>query len=108
MRAMSGILARLETVIAERRSGDPESSHTARLFARGRGKIAEKFGEEAVETIVAALSQDDKALTAEAADTLFHLLVLLAERGIPLAAVLAELERREGVSGVAEKAGRGN
>ena len=103
---MSDILARLEAAIAERRHGDPESSHTARLFVRGRGKIAEKFGEEAVETIVAALSDDDAALTAEAADTLFHLLIVLAERGVPFAAVLAELERREGVSGIDEKAAR--
>lgn len=103
---MTDTLTRLESVIRSRKDGDPAASYVAKLFARGRGKIAEKLGEEATETIVAALSESDKALTGEAADLLFHLLVLLAERDVPLADVLAELDRREGVSGLAEKASR--
>jgi phosphoribosyl-ATP pyrophosphohydrolase len=103
---MSDTLARLETTIASRKGADPASSYVASLFAKGRGKIARKLGEEAVETIVAALSEDKAALTGEAADTLFHLMVLLADAGVPLADVLAELDRREGISGHDEKAAR--
>jgi len=99
-------LARLETTIAARRGGDPESSYVARLNAKGLGKIAQKLGEEAVETVIAALTEDKPALVGEAADLLFHLVVLLDAKGVPLADVLAELERREGVSGIAEKASR--
>ena len=99
-------LARLEATIAARRGADPTSSYVAGLFANGRPRIARKLGEEAVETIVAALAEDRTALTGEAADLLFHLLVLLAEADIPLAEVLAELARREGVSGIAERAAR--
>ncbi|MEE9432934.1 MAG: phosphoribosyl-ATP diphosphatase [Sphingorhabdus sp.] len=105
---MSDILRRLETVIAERRGADPDSSYVASLFAKGDKKIAEKVGEEAVETIVAALSEDPKALTSEAADLLFHLLILLNEKGLSLADVEAELEAREGLSGHVEKAARTN
>ncbi len=76
------------------------------LLARGPGKCAEKFGEEAVEAVVAAVSGSEAELTAEAADVLYHLLVMLAARDVPLDEVLAELERREGVSGLAEKAAR--
>jgi phosphoribosyl-ATP pyrophosphohydrolase len=104
---LSETLARLEATIASRKGADPASSYVASLFARGRPKIARKFGEEAVETIVAALAEDKAALTGEAADVLFHLMVLLADAGVPLADVLAELDRREGVSGIAEKASRG-
>lgn len=103
---MSDTLARLEATIAARRGADPASSYVAGLFAKGRSRIARKFGEEAVETIVAALGQDRSELVGEAADTLFHLMVLLADAGIPLADVLGELDRREGTSGIAEKAGR--
>ena len=103
---MSDTLARLEATILSRRGGDPAASYVAGLFAKGRPKIARKFGEEAVETIVAALAEDRDALAGEAADTLFHLMVLLAEAGIPFASVLAELDRREGTSGIAEKAAR--
>jgi phosphoribosyl-ATP pyrophosphohydrolase len=99
-------LARLEAVIASRRGADPASSYVAKLHARGLGKIAQKLGEEATETIIAALTEDDQALVGEAADLLFHLLVLLGARDVPLADVLAELDRREGVSGIAEKASR--
>ncbi len=103
---MSDALARLEATIASRKGADPASSYVASLFVKGRGRIARKLGEEAVETIVAALSEDKAALTAEATDLLFHLMVLLADAGVPLADVLAELDRREGVSGHVEKATR--
>ena len=99
-------LARLEQTIAERRKAAPETSYVASLTARGLPVIARKLGEEATETVVAALTGDDRELVGEAADVLFHLLVLLAEKGIPLAEVMAELERREGTSGLAEKAAR--
>lgn len=100
------MLARLEATILARRSADPASSYVAGLFAKGRARIARKLGEEAIETIVAALAEDKAALTSEAADLLFHLILLLAEADVPLADVTAELERREGVSGLDEKAGR--
>lgn len=100
------ILDRLEATIAARRSGDPATSYVAGLTAKGRPHLARKFGEEAVETIVAALSGDRAALTAEAADTIFHLLVLLADADVSLTDVRAELARREGVSGIDEKRGR--
>lgn len=103
---MRATLHQLEQTIAQRRSADPSASYVAKLAARGRGKIAQKLGEEAVETVIAALSEDDAALIGESADLLFHLLMLLANRGIALDAVLDELDRREGVSGLAEKAAR--
>ncbi len=103
---MADTLTRLEATIASRKGADPASSYVASLFAKGRPKIARKFGEEAVEAIVAALAEDKAALTGEAADTIFHLLVLLADAEIPLSDVFAELERREGVSGHDEKAAR--
>ena len=99
-------LARLEATIAARRGADPASSYVAKLSARGTGKIAQKLGEEAVETVIAALAEDRAALVGEAADLLFHLMVLLADKGVPFAEVLAELDRREGTSGIAEKAAR--
>ncbi len=104
----SDTLARLEATIAERLGASPDASYVAQLHARGLKVIARKLGEEATETVVAALSGTREELVGEAADTLFHLLVLLAEKGIPLAEVLAELERREGTSGLAEKAARGS
>ena len=104
---MSDMLARLEAVIAARiAAGDASSSHTARLAAKGLPKVAQKLGEEAVETVIALVAQDDAAVRGEAADLLFHLLVALNLRGVPLADVLAELERREGRSGIAEKEAR--
>ena len=103
---MSDTLVRLEATIASRKGADPTTSYVASLFAKGRPKIARKLGEEAVEAIVAALAEDKAALTGEAADILFHLLVLLADADVPLADVLAELERREGTSGHDEKASR--
>ncbi len=103
---MTDTLSRLAATIATRRGGDPASSYVAGLLAGGPPLAARKLGEEAVETVVAALSGDAADLTVEAADLLFHLLVLLETRGVPLADVLAELDRREGVSGIAEKAAR--
>ncbi|WP_112324004.1 phosphoribosyl-ATP diphosphatase [Oceanibium sediminis] len=104
---MSETLTRLAATIAARRGVDPASSYTASLLARGTGKAAEKFGEEAVEAIVAAASGDRDGLRAEAADVLYHLMVLLTAAGVTLEEVEAELEKREGTSGHAEKAARG-
>ena len=100
-------LSRLERTILQRRAASPDESYVASLVARGLPVIARKLGEEAVEAVVAALTDNRGELVEEAADVLFHLLVLLAEKGIPLAEVLAELDRREGLSGLAEKASRG-
>ena len=100
-------LTRLAATIASRKGADPDSSWTAKLFAKGPEKCAEKFGEEAVEAIIEAVKGDREKLTAEAADVLYHLLVMLATRDVSLDQVLAELERREGTSGIAEKAARG-
>ena len=99
-------LARLEQVIAERRSASPDSSYVAKLNAKGVEKIAQKLGEEATEAVIAALSGSREELVGESADVIFHLLVLLQAKGIPLADVLAELDRREGTSGLVEKASR--
>mgnify|MGYP000738767303 FL=1 len=100
-------LTRLAATIAARRGADPETSWVAKLNARGVPVIARKLGEEAVETVIAALSGSREELIGEAADTLFHLLVLLDAKGVALDEVLAELDRREGTSGIAEKAARG-
>ena len=99
-------LARLEGTIASRRTAEPETSYVAQLNARGVPVMARKLGEEAVEAAVAALAGSREELVGEAADVIFHLMVLLGAKGIPLAEVLAELDRREGVSGIAEKASR--
>ena len=99
-------LDRLAATIAARKGADPDSSWTARLLAKGPEKCAEKFGEEAIEAIIAAVKNDRGNLTAEAADVLYHLLVMLAARDVPLADVYDELERRQGRSGLAEKAAR--
>ena len=99
-------LETLAATIAARKGADPETSWTAKLLAKGPEKCAEKFGEEAVEAIIEAVKGDRARLTAEAADVLYHLLVMLAARDVTLEDVLAELERREGTSGIAEKAGR--
>ncbi len=103
---MSDVLRRLADTIEARRTADPDSSWTANLLSRGPDKAAEKFGEEAVEAIIEAVKGDPAALTREAADTLYHLLVMLAACEVSLDDVLAELERREAQSGIAEKAGR--
>jgi phosphoribosyl-ATP pyrophosphohydrolase len=99
-------IERLAATIATRKGADPDTSWTARLLARGPEKCAEKFGEEAVEAIIAAVKGDRAALIGEAADVVYHLLVMLAARDVTLHDVLAELARREGVSGVDEKAAR--
>lgn len=103
---MSHILDSLFAVIASRQGADPTTSYTAKLFSKGRGKIAQKVGEEAVESVIAALSQGKPELVGESADLLYHLMVLWAECGIQPADVWAELERREGVSGIDEKNSR--
>ncbi|MCU0829526.1 MAG: phosphoribosyl-ATP diphosphatase [Tabrizicola sp.] len=99
-------LDRLAATIAARKAADPETSWTAKLLAKGPEKCAEKFGEEAIEAIIEAVKGDRARLTLEAADVLYHLLVMLAARDVTLDDVLAELERREGTSGIAEKAAR--
>ncbi len=103
---MSDVLTRLAATIDARRGADPATSHTAGLLSKGGAKCAEKFGEEAVEAIIEAVREDKEALTREAADVLYHLHVMLAASGVAWHDVLAELERREGLSGVEEKANR--
>jgi phosphoribosyl-ATP pyrophosphohydrolase len=100
------ILARLEKAIAERRAADPSVSYVAKLNAKGLDAILKKVGEEATETVIAGKSGERAALVAETADLWFHCLVLLERQGVRLAEVLAELERREGRSGIEEKASR--
>jgi phosphoribosyl-ATP pyrophosphohydrolase len=100
------VLHRLAATVAARRGADPASSHTARLLGRGTAQCAQKFGEEAVEAVIEAVSGNREALVSESADVLYHLLVMLASQGVALDEVLAELARREGLSGVAEKAAR--
>ena len=102
------VLQRLYDVIEARKGDDPKASYTAQLFADGLSKIAQKFGEEAVETVISGASGDAAGTVLESADLLYHLLVLWAELGIEPDDVWAELSRREGVSGLAEKAARSN
>lgn len=96
----------LYTTILARKDADPTSSWTAQLLAKGPEKCAEKFGEEAIEAIIEAIKDDKAALTTEAADVLYHLLVLLAARDVPLSDVMDTLARRQSTSGIAEKASR--
>jgi len=103
---MTDALARLAATIAARKGADPATSWTAALLARGPDRCAAKFAEEATEAVIEAVKGDSAQLTSEAADVLYHLLVMLAARDVTLAQVLAELERREGTSGIAEKAAR--
>ena len=103
---MSFSLTDLEAIIAERAAASADESWTAKLLAKGPEKCAEKFGEEAVEAVIEAVKNDKAGLTSEAADVLFHLLVMLKSRDVALADVLAELERRQSQSGLAEKASR--
>ena len=100
-------LDRLARTIEARRSAEPGSSWTATLLSKGPEKCAEKFGEEAIEAIIEAVRGDRDRLTSEAADVLYHMLVMLAARNVTLDDVLQELERREGTSGLDEKAARG-
>ncbi len=109
---MTDILQRLAATIAARADADPATSHTAAMLATGPAGCAGKFGEEAIEAIIEATriettGGDREALTREGADVLYQFLVMLAASGVALDDVLAELERREGVSGIAEKASRG-
>lgn len=99
-------LDELYAIIEARRGGDPATSYVAKSFAKGRAKLAQKVGEEAVETAIAAVSADRDAIVAESADLLFHLMMLWADAGIAPADVLAALEARRGVSGIDEKAAR--
>lgn len=99
-------ITKLAETVAARTAADPDSSWTAKLLAKGPEKCAEKFGEEAVEAIIAAVKNDTDELVKESADVLFHLMVMLQSRGVTLAQVEAELARREGTSGIAEKAAR--
>lgn len=101
------VLDRLAATVASRRGADPRTSYTAKLLAAGTAKAAQKFGEEAVETVIEAVRGDPGRLAAESADLLYHLTVLWAAAGVEPGLVWAELERREGTSGIAEKAARG-
>ena len=104
---MSGFsLKDLERIVGERAKASPQESWTAKLVAAGQAKAAKKLGEEAVETVIAAVAQGREELTAESADLLYHLLVVLRIAGIPLQDVLDELEQRTGQSGLQEKATR--
>tara|TARA_B100000214_G_scaffold314832_1_gene247878 strand:- start:496 stop:861 length:366 start_codon:yes stop_codon:yes gene_type:complete len=102
----SKILDRIYSVIENRKGNNPASSYTAHLLSQGMPEIARKLGEEAIETITAALTAENKNIVAESADLLFHLLVLWSEKGITPEEVWAELVRREGTSGIEEKAAR--
>ena len=99
-------LTRLEATIARRLTASPDESYVAKLNSKGLAKIAQKVGEEAVETVIAAMSGQREELVSESADLLMHLLVLLQKKGVALDEVMAELDRREGVSGLDEKASR--
>jgi phosphoribosyl-ATP pyrophosphohydrolase len=100
---IGAVLDRLWQVILSRRGADPDTSYTARLFARGRATIAQKLGEEAIEAVIEGIRGEREALVGESADLFYHLLVLWADAGITPAEVAAELERREGTSGLDEK-----
>ncbi len=100
------VLDRLHATVQERRAADPAASHSARLLSRGTAKVAQKFGEEAVECLIEAVAGNRPALVGESADVLYHLLVMWVAAGVEPGEVWSELERREGVSGIAEKAAR--
>jgi len=100
------VLDRLYVVIDSRKGADPDTSYTARLFSRGRAQIAKKLGEEAVEALIEGIKGDRPKLVAESADMLYHLLTLWAATNVKPKAVWTELARREGLSGIAEKASR--
>lgn len=100
------VLDRLWSVVTSRRDADPMLSHSARLLSRGTAKVAQKFGEEAVECLIEATLGNHRALVAESADVLYHLIVMWVDAGVRPEEVWAELHRREGVSGIAEKAAR--
>ncbi len=102
----ASVLDRLYAVVLSRRDADPAISHSARLLSRGTAKVAQKFGEEAVECLIEAVAGNRDALVAESADVLYHLLVLWVASGVAPEEVWTELRRREGISGIAEKASR--
>ncbi len=104
---MDDRLKALEQTIRERRDADPGTSYVASLRGKGRAKMAEKVGEEAIETVIAAVQDDREATVNESADLLFHIMVLIADMDISIEDVVAELARREGLSGLEEKASRG-
>ncbi len=103
---MTDIIAKLEETIRLRRNANMQNSYVAKLASKGRNEIAKKLGEEAVETVIASLSDSREAMISESADLVFHHLMLLADTDISFADVCAELERREGLSGLEEKANR--
>jgi phosphoribosyl-ATP pyrophosphohydrolase len=103
---MTAFLNRLEATLAARAKADPATSYVAKLHAKGIEAILKKIGEESTETIIAGMSVDREAIVYEAADLLFHLMVLLSHRGLSINDVISELERREGVSGIEEKNAR--
>ncbi len=103
---MNDALERLYKIVQERRNADPETSYIAKRLKQGTAKIAQKLGEEAVETVIAAIEKDRTGVINESADLLFHWLLLLADGDIKVSEVMAELERREGISGLDEKASR--
>ncbi len=105
--SFGAVVERLHDVIEARKAGDPSTSYTASLFAEGTARISRKLGEEAIETVIACLQRDRSAVIAESADLLYHLLVVWSDSGIQPDEVGAELARREGVSGLREKAARG-
>jgi phosphoribosyl-ATP pyrophosphohydrolase len=102
------VLDRLFALVESRRTADPEVSHSARLLSRGVAKVAQKFGEESVECLIEAVAGNHDALVAESADVLYHLIVLWVSSGVSADEVWTELVRREGISGIAEKAARAN
>jgi len=104
--ATSAVLDRLWNVVLDRRDVDPAASHSARLMSRGTPKVAQKFGEEAVECLIEAVAGNRAAFIAESADVLYHLIVLWVDGGVRPEEVWTELERREGISGITEKANR--
>jgi phosphoribosyl-ATP pyrophosphohydrolase len=103
---MTDTLDRLYKVVQEKRRADPEKSYIAKRMKQGTAKIAQKLGEEAVETVIAAIEKDRQGIINESADLLFHWLLLLVDGGVEVSEVMAELERREGISGLDEKASR--
>ena len=103
---MSDILTQLEAIIKDRRGASPEASYIAKRLTQGTEKIAQKFGEEAVETVIAAMKKNKEEIISESADVIFHWLLLLADGGVSVAEVMDELKRREGTSGLDEKARR--
>ena len=103
---MTQILDQLYALVASRKGADPETSYTAKLFSRGRPKIAQKVGEEAVETVIAAMAQGPEQVVGESADLLYHLTVLWADCGVTPDQVWAELAKRQGLSGLDEKKAR--